>query len=622
MPVAQNIKQTYMGIGFALIAAVGALLIGELVYLREVTTTDENSYLFQAWLFLQGDLKEQCPIIVKSFFHRMIVCDEALGWFSRYPPSHSIWIMPGVAIGYPHLMTVLAAFVAVYYLIRTGERLGVSVVVTACLILISPYFWLMQGSILSHTSGLAATAIMVWAYLVWLQDKKIFFAAVAGLAWAFLFLNRTYTAFLIAIPFAIDALVRFYYTRSWHNFKGTFVFACCSGTGAIFFLLYNYLMSGDPFMPTYLLYDPEDGLGFGQRHSIKNVSVIHTPQKGLEYIWNNLTTLNVRLYGFFGSLFVLLGLTIIGWKQKISPMFFSATLLVWIGYGAFWFEGIGWVAPVYWYETLVFITLLAGMGIQRLLNKYRSETRLPVSTISIFVLILVGAFSFNTFDAAAEEITDRVEFRRQYQKIIEDVPSNSILLLGRVHEDIKIERSFNPNGVQSDPLIVIDGLGVQHALYYLFPDRDLYRLDGHEGEPAKLVEDYDGSIPVIYAKKMRADIGEADDNDSFFVADESKDDIGRLGFNVHQYFIPGRYRITFHVETFGIEGQDIARVDVKAGYGSETLAEGFIKSGETQATLEIDVKKVKIAEPRVHFMGKGKLIFKKIEIDYQPFASG
>ena len=613
-----DIRQRHIRIGFALMAAFGSLLVGEFVYLKEFLTTDENSYLFQAWLFLQGDMKAECPGIIKSFFHRMIVCDEHLGWFSRYPPAHSLWIMPGVAVGFPRLMTAAAAFLTLWFLTKAGDRLGISIFITSILVLVSPYFWLMQGSILSHTSGLAATALMIWAYLIWLQDRKILFAAIAGLAWSFLFLNRTFTAFLIALPFAVDALIRLNYARNWHNFKGTVLFACCAGSGAVLFFLYNYHASGDPLMPTYLLYDPKDGLGFGQRHSIRNVSVTHTPMIGLEFIWNNLVTLNVRLYGFFGSLFVLLALTLIGWDRKISPIFVVASLLVWIGYGAFWFEGIEWVAPVYWYETLVFITLLAGLGLQKLVNKYFAKSKISVVLISGIVLLFVGKLSFTTFDTAAQKITDDLEFKLQYQNIIQGVPPDSIVILGRVHKDIMSWNSFNPRGLDSDPLVVRDGLGIKHALYHLFPDRPVYRVDGHEGEPAKLVENHDGKITTIYPEDMGLRVGKIDESTSFSVAEQPEDKIGRLGFGVHQYYIPGHYKVKYYFEALGPVGQDIGKVEVKAGYGAETLAASFVKSGETLAILEFDVKKIKIVEPIIHFTGIGKLIFKNIEIEYFP----
>ena len=622
MQLNKDITETYLRTGFALIAAFGALLIGELVYLDQYLTTDEDSYLFQAWLFLQGDLKAHCPGLTKSFFHRMIVCDGQLGWFSRYPPAHSIWLMPGIAVGFPRLMTAVAAFLSVWYLTKAGQRLGISIFITAVIVLISPYFWLMQGSVLSHTSGLAAAAIMIWAYLVWLQDRKISFAAIAGLAWAFLFLNRTYTAFLIALPFAVHALVELNNRRNWHNFKGTVIFAGCAGSGAILFFIYNYLASGDPFMPTYLLYDPKDGLGFGQRHSIRNVSVIHTPLIGLEFIWNNLVTLNVRLYGFFGSLFVLVVLAVIGWDRKLSPMFVAASLLVWIGYGAFWFEGIEWVQPIYWYETLAFITLLAGLGLQKLYSKPKSTviSKLGVIIISGITLLIIGRFSFATFDEAAQKITDDLEFKKLYEEIIHGVPPDSIVILGRVHKDTMSWNSFNPRGLDSDPLVVRDGLGVKHALYHLFPDRSVYRVDGHEGEPAKLIKDHDGKIPTIYPRDLANIIGKFDESAGFLIAEESVDQQGRLGYGVHKYFIPGHYKVTFYFEALSSDNLDIAKVEVKAGYGAQTLAARVVQSGETQATLEMDISKIKIAEPRIHFTGMGKLVLKKIEIDYTPIT--
>ena len=110
-------------LALALLVAGGALIIGEKIYFGEYLTTDENSYMFQAWLFLQGKLSQSCPPLEDAFFHRMIICDEQVGWVSRYPPAHSIWLVPGVALGYPRLRSAVAAFLAVWFLSAAAARL-------------------------------------------------------------------------------------------------------------------------------------------------------------------------------------------------------------------------------------------------------------------------------------------------------------------------------------------------------------------------------------------------------------------------------------------------------------------------------------------------------------------
>ena len=79
---ARDTKNTYLRLLFALLAAFGALLVAKYVYLGEFLTTDENSYLFQAWLFSNGEYRTDIPFpaLKHVFTHRMIILDQEAGW--------------------------------------------------------------------------------------------------------------------------------------------------------------------------------------------------------------------------------------------------------------------------------------------------------------------------------------------------------------------------------------------------------------------------------------------------------------------------------------------------------------------------------------------------------------
>ena len=605
-----GVPVVYVRLLSALAAAFGALLIGEHVYLKEYLTTDENSYLFQSWLFLQGELRVEAPAGIDSFFHRMVINDEKVGWLSRYPPAHSLWMVPGVAVGYPRLMVAVAAFISVWFLTLAGRRLNIPIWITVGLLFASPYFWLMQGSVLSHTSGLAGTAIMIWAYLVWLEDRRISFLAIAGLAWAFLFLNRTYTAFLIALPFGIHALYRLIQSRTLHDLKATIVFATCSFVGVILFFFYNFLAVGDPFLPTYLYYNKSDGLGFGIRNQR---DFLFTPQKGWSYIKFNLSTLNVRLWGFWGSLFAWIALTFIGWRGKgISLMMLSCTLLVWLGYGAFWFKGIKEVAPVYYYETLVFMVLLAGMGLNRLINLDWRIPRWSFILASCAILAFVGQASAKTFYHYGVEILTRHKEKGLYQSMIKAVPPNSIVLLSGFPRDIMDETSWNPRGLESDPLVMRAGYGGKHLIHHYYPDRNVYHVHGKPPKPARLVKNINATIPPLRAVKMHSKIGAKEGE--LRIAQAPEDGRGPLAFGVRQYFVPGTYEVKVFVKASGGDGEQVGVVellDVKTG---NKLAIEHLKEGDGTVVFNIEVDTITLVEPRVHFLANGRLEFEGIEM--------
>jgi len=541
----------------------------------------------------------------------MIINDDQLGWFSRYPPAHAVWLIPGVAVGYPRLMVAVAAFISAWFLIKAGEKLKISTWIIAGLLLLSPYFWLMQGSVLSHTSGLAGTAIMIWAYLVWLQDRSASYAAIAGLAWAFLFLNRTYTALWIALPFAVDALLRLFYCRTRNQLIGTLAFAGCAATGAAIYLLYNAATTGNPLMPAFLVYNPTDGPGFGNRHGGK-----FSPADGWEFIIYDLTTLNVRLWGFTGSLVAWLALAIAGWKKGITPLMLSATFLVWLGYMGFWFIGIPQVAPVYYYETLAFMILTAGMGLSRLFGLLNQFSRWARIVVALLVVSVVGKYAVTTFNTYADVITKRHKFKSAYQQVIHDVPPGSIVLLNHVPKDILDETSWNPHGLKSDPLIMRDGYGVLHPIYYLFPNRSVYKVKGYSPKPAQPINHVGGKIAPIHANQMRANTGLLTDNlrESRILAEAPIHKKGFLGNSFYQYLIPGEYEVKYYIEASGTGNMVIGKLDLVSNSGKDVLVQQDIFPGDTEVTLNVVLDKITLAEPRIHFSGNGRLGFDRIEI--------
>lgn len=606
-------SQQHLRYFFSLIAAIGALLIGEHIYLREYLTTDENSYLFQAWLFLQGQTSLECPAIKDVLFHPMIICDKEAGWLSRYPPAHSLWLLPGVAIGYPRLMSAIAAFLAVWFLSKAGERLKIPVWVTGILLLVSPYFWLMYGSVLSHTSGLMATAIMIWAYLVWLQERKLAYAALAGLAWSFLFLSRTYTALWLALPFSIDALTRLTYTRSREALIGTTVFAVFSLLGVCFFLFYNAITTGDPFFSTFLYYEPSEGPGFGEVNG-----KMHTMAIGWEFLKFNVNNLNSNLWGFKGSLIVLLALTIVGYRKEITPLLLASTILVWLAYMAFWFRGINELSPIYFYETLAFIVLSAGMGVTRL---YRANWHFPSwgkPLLGCLLLVVTGAYAKVTFVENAKIIMQRNSYTSAFQQVIRDVPTGSIVLLEKVHKDIRAQNSWNPQGLNSDPLVLHNYYGIQNVLPYMFPNRPVYVVSGHRAKPAVLLNNTGTRFVAIEAAHMRTSIGKrstSPDGNISYVAVSKTHKKGVLAEGVKQYLAPGRYvaKITFSAS--GLVGEEVGRIlVVNKTDGSNLLDRTFI-SGDIDMPLVFEVPSVSLVEPIIYFSGNGRLEFERIIIE-------
>ncbi len=438
----------------AFLAALLSYGIGQSVFWDAVLTTDEHAYLMQAYSYIEGRISRPLPELAEIFRHEMMIMDEQVGWLSRYPPGHAVWLMLGAAVNWPHLPVYLSAALSIWLFSRSGPLLGLPALLLPSMMVLSPYFLFMNGTLLSHSSALPAACLILWGYLAWKVKKRPFWAAIAGLAWAFLFLNRTYTGLLIALPFAVDALWDLAQNRSRANFHATILFALCAAAGGFGYLLYNYLAVGDPFTPTYLYYAPDDGLGFGWR-STSSLPYHHTFATGLAYLWENMVLLDRWLYGFPGSLLLCLGLAIVGWNKRWTPLCLAVVMTVACGYVFFWWRGVRDIGPVYYYETLPFLLLPAGLGIVRIARLSSSYRRLrAVAAAAGVMLVILSAVRFSIDQGSL--IRDRQRIVGQFHALLGSAPDNSLIIVTGFRGMRHVEKgtSFNPRGIDSDPLVV------------------------------------------------------------------------------------------------------------------------------------------------------------------------
>ncbi len=462
-------------LGLALLAAVSSFIIGHAVFWDAVLTTDEHAYLMQAYAFIEGKISRPLPELAEIFRHEMMIMDEQAGWFSRYPPGHALWLMLGAAAGRPHLPVYLAAALSVWLFSRIGPVLRLPTLLLPFLMVVSPYFLFMNGTLLSHASALPTACLMLWGYLAWKIRKRRVYAFIAGLAWAFLFLNRTYTGLLIALPFAVDALWDLARNRSRSNFFATILFALTAAAGGGAYLLYNYLAVGNPLTPTYLYYAPDEGLGFGLR-SASSLPFHHTFAAGLLYLRENMVLLDRWLYGFTGSLLLCLGLALVGWNKRWTPLCLAVVATVACGYVFFWWRGVRDIGPVYYYETLPFILLATGFGIARIARLSASWKRLRAAVAIAGVVLLTASAVRFSFDQGSL-LRDRQRLVGQFHTLLETAPEKSLIIVTGFRGMRHVEKgtSFNPHGIDSDPLVVAGTVPIDDIIS-AYPKRAVYLM--------------------------------------------------------------------------------------------------------------------------------------------------
>lgn len=615
----------------AVIAFALSLWFSENVFHRAPLTTDELSYLFQAHLFSEGKLKREAPPFREAFLFTMIIQDDEAGWFSRYPPGHAAWLTPGIWLGDPYLMIALAAGLAVWVTARAGARLGLPPLLVAGMLLISPFFLFTHGTLLSHTSGYLATALMLLAYIAWRQSGALRWAVAAGLAWGWIFHNRTYTALLIAIPFAVDSVIALARARDRKALTGTAAFAGCAMLGVIALLGYNYLMVGDPLTMTYLYYNPSEGLGFGRRNFL--MVTVHRPTpveqtfaKGLTDLWNNVRLLDQWLWGFRGSAIAWMALAIIGWNRRWSPLFLSVAILVPLGYVFFWYPGWNTTGPNYYVEVVPFIMLTAGFGVCRIGNllPHRSIVRWGAALLALILVL------FLSWDHRAREAGSlRRDTRRlgMFLEFVRDIPPGKLVLVDHRHIGTMWAGglNFNPRGLEG-PSIFTRSLGAadlavmryfsEYEPYYLRRRRGGFRLD--PADPAVPLET-DLDLPHVH-RLTGTNMAHPDDATRVIrVARADEHEAGLLLFGRYVYIYPGDYIVEFELDAVPRDpeaGKAVARLDVASDRGGVIRAEREIEqaSAEKPVVLRFQTDSFTEIEPRIDYLRQGDIHVRRVTI--------
>lgn len=592
-------------------------LVGLKAFHHSFLTTDEGSYVFQANNFLDGLIAREAPPFGRTMQHQMIIQDVDVGWLSRYSPLHSLWLVPGIAIGNPYMMTAFTAGLSLLLIILTVRVLGVRAGPVILLLLCSPYFIFMHGTLLNHTSGLACTSMMLWGYISWLLKRRTYWLVIAGIGWGLLFMGRPYTAFLLAIPFGVTSLLILSRNRNLPALTATVVFVLSSFSGVIGVLVYNYLAVGDAFTMTYFYYDPTEGLGFGMRHT-RGEPTYHTLERGLTVLWDNLKSLDLWLLGWRGSLVGVLILVMVGWRNSITPLLLGGIIILPMGYVFFWYEGIQEAGPVYYFESLPFLMVGAGMGVTTILNRLgRVKNLSRVISVGMMAALILGVI-LHTYNSI-ERLSSKYDEHREIRRVLDNTPPKSIVFLP--HWPQQLLFMLNEKGLNSDPLVVTRHPDEWLGLIKLFPDRSYYRLQ--RGNPPRLIKlklskHFSVELPTGSFRYDTGVLRKKDDGEQI-IARAGEHAAGVIGYGALSWLYPGWFKISYRgmANRSGEYGGDGVNVDL-VEYGSEKiLANRKISNGRPHHPLEwcIKVDGPVLIEPRVYFTGLVDVTFAGLGIE-------
>jgi hypothetical protein len=402
----------------SLAAILAAYLVADRVYEHMPHFEDEMAYVWQAQAISGGDLVLPSPPNPKSFLTPFVIDYNGVR-FGKYPPGWPAALALGFLTGLEDWVNPLLAGLGLWLLYLLARRLTTPAtgLLAIGLMLTSPMFWLLSGSLLSHAWSLVLTLgfVLGWFDTFHIrpierqdyegEEKKTFarFALqkpptwltilVASLSLGVLALSRPMNAVGVAVPFFVHGLVLVVRGDRATRLRVLSVGLLAAAVGGLV-IAWQFAVTGDPLLNPYTLWWKYDqvgfGLGYGRWEDGHN----------LEHAWKNLayslqtspgTGGDLLGWDSFWWLFLPIGL----WALRKKPSawmvagIFPSLLLVYVPY---WI-GSWQYGPRYYYEGMLSITIVSAAGIVWLASG-GIRIRKILTALALFALVGSNLFTY------------------------------------------------------------------------------------------------------------------------------------------------------------------------------------------------------------------------------------
>lgn len=363
---------------------------------------DSVADLFQAKTLALGRLSVPTPKPY-VFFQEEFIDNFRGQWFGKYPPGWPLILAVGVLAHLPWLVNPILAAVCLGLLYLTGREVyGRTVAaLAAVLALTSPFFLFLAGSYMPHTATLAYAVGFAYLIARWVvrserrelaQGSEWYLLVPAGFLLGMAFITRQLDAIAFAAPFAAILLWKPRLSRlaavRWVILGAL--------PPAIFVLIYNRALTGNPFRSPYALWWPWDTIGFSD-----TLQIGFGPALGF---WNtslNLEYLMAHLFGwpFYCALGVAAIPFVLGRANRWDAVFGASALAVIAAYVFYWNPGTMF-GPRYYYVAIPWFALLTARGFEELyrlpmrIGMRLRPNRLAALVVPTVLLTMLLAYNF------------------------------------------------------------------------------------------------------------------------------------------------------------------------------------------------------------------------------------
>jgi len=421
--------------------------------LRQVGVVhDERAYLLQSEIFASGHWVAPSPPL-PAFFEQMHVFVTPVV-ASKYPPGHSLILLPGTLIGLPGLIPVVLTGLAgglIFALVRRISDTWIALL-TWFLWTTAPGTLAWHATYMSEPTTAAAMLLAWWGLLEWRDTRRVGALLVTAASVGFGAITRPLTMLAIGVPIAVVVLRLTIAGREWRPL----VRAAAVGAAMLALLpLHAYETTGNwrqmPITTYTQIYMPWERLGFGDvaesptRALPPDLAAVANGFRGLHqgYVPSEVPgslrerslhiATDVWGHQWRAGLILFFGIGLFALSTEAAFALASAllVLVVYLAYA----QGPGWT--VYYVEMLPALCLVTALGIGRTIGWISgagvdaSEAR---RRLGVAAILLVAAGVLPAILDIIEERDNKREWtlrHRYFREVINQIPAPRALVFVR-----------------------------------------------------------------------------------------------------------------------------------------------------------------------------------------------
>jgi len=478
-----------------LAVAISAVLLtlfyrfGRYFFLRDLPVTDEEyTNQFGGRVLASGKWAVDLDIPIDQM-PTLFLINGTDGWTSfDFLGIQIVWAISEITRTGPWIFAVLAAGTAVGMYVLVRDMLGAKWAVVATVIyLFSPMATLLSFTTHAHV---VSRFFIVWFLVLWFRgdsnpQNRTWW--LCGLCWGASMTCRPAETLMLTAPFLLYSSFQLVKRQTTVQAAGMFLLGVVPF--ALLYFVHNYGVTGQYWLPPRMapndLTTPQGNVG--AIAALSDWEVLR--RRIIENIVNNVRFTFLYWHGGLGAVLVFFGVV-----RKKPEMLLVAALMLHALMGLLHDnDGVRVVGPIHFSEWVVYLTVLATLGLKRLKSFERDFNKEMLVALAICGVLVTGVVGFslrvsNSWHAMFFDFVDQ------------NIPANAIVMAPRngyfwrtlplgTHNGSWVFESRSPLPDLSDDILILRYTsGAETSMRRQFPNRDLFILTPHTEPPYIQVE--------------------------------------------------------------------------------------------------------------------------------------